>query len=133
MLTFQDSTELMVLPCNQNAQQKPKQSDDPGCQRKPVVILISLEDFEHKVNVSFPQYMPGSHADVKIAKLKLPHTVSSTIMPFKGLMFYTLQFSTGMKATCSLNGQQTTRLLAEKNHQPHGMQKQISIINMMLL
>lgn len=73
-----------------------------GSQRKSLVALISLEDFEHKVNVSFPQHMPGSHADVKITKRKLPHTASCAMMPFKGLMFYTLQFTTF--TACSLNG-----------------------------
>lgn len=78
-----------------------------GSQRKPVVVFISLEDFEQKVNVSFPQHMPGSLTDVKIAKLKLVLTASCTMMSFKGPMFYTLQFRSGMKATftvCFLNG-----------------------------
>lgn len=40
-------------------------------QRKPVAVLISLEDFEHKLHVSFPQHIPGSYTDVEIAKWKL--------------------------------------------------------------
>lgn len=81
VLTLQDSTELVALPSTRMHNRNLNEVIILASQRKPVVALISLEDFEHKVNVSFPQHMPGSHADVKIASWKLPHTASCTMMP----------------------------------------------------
>lgn len=79
-----------------------------------------------------PTHMPGSHADVKIANWKLPHAASCPAMPFKGFIFYTLQFTTSIKATftaCSLKGQQSTRLSVEKtNHQLHGTQDKYQLL-----
>jgi len=81
VLTFWDSTELVALPSTRIHNRNLNEVIMPGSQRKPGVVLISLEDSEHKVNVSFPQQLLGSHADVKFAKRKLLHTASCTMMP----------------------------------------------------
>lgn len=81
MQTLQHSPELVALPSTRTHYGNLNEAIIPGSQRKPVVALISLEDFEHKVNVSIPQRTPVSHADVKIAKWKLLHAASCTMMP----------------------------------------------------
>lgn len=77
--TLQHSPELVALPSTRTRYGNLNEAIIPGSQRKPVVALISLEDFEHKVSVSILQHKPVSPADVKIAKWKLLHAASCTM------------------------------------------------------
>lgn len=101
-LTLLASTGLGVLSCNQDVLQQPKWRDLPGVTEEAHVHTYFSVRLWAKANDSFPQHKPGSHADVKMAKWKVSCIAPCTMTPFKCLMFYTLQFSTGMKALSQL-------------------------------